>query len=705
MLFHEYTPRRRGALPSFLTSLGIHSLVVVAIWTVNPTPTAARFPEPNLQEILERERRQITWYSPKAELPAIAPAEPTPSPSRPRPPRYQASQPVTADNPNPLSDTQMILGEAPEIPITQDLEIPNMVSWTAPKVEQPRYELTTPRLIAPPRPKKIEIEKAPEIRANDPGFDFTDLAKLPALRYRRDAKAAPQPEPRPLEAADAPEIQPQQPTAAVPAPVESVARLRYQARDENRPTAPGQRPLEADQAPRIAAEIAANAVAPTPELPRLRYQGPQPSTEAQPRQRALDASGAPVLRDAPGVPGVGATVFQDNTPRLRYQGGDGGRPAQPAPSERALAEIGGPAPEIGSGPVAAGPAAVPGQDLPRLRYEAGGASAPSGTPTSRALGDVAGAAAPEVGGPAGSDGAAQQAAAALQKSFDLPGAPPASLGAAEGAASAGTAGERNLLVVGVNPADRPPAETPRGSRSARFAAGPNSKPKGGDVAAGEQMAALRAPNLSIGGNPVPKTAGPRRQPGETADDALRRLTTPGGVRDLTGPPPDIAFKIDAPPIDIERPFIGRPVYTVAINMPNVTSYRGDWVIQFAEWLPPEEARKRQREPASDIEARLAVKDEALTPPWPSKKVDPKYIAAAVSERIEGEVVLYGMIETDGSLRNLQVLRGLDERLDQSARSAMAQWVFEPARKQGKAVPVEVLVRVPFRLNPGVKVRY
>ncbi|MBI1354691.1 MAG: TonB family protein [Acidobacteria bacterium] len=705
MLFREYAPRRRGALPSFLTSLGLHSLVVLGIWTVNPTPSA-RFPDPTLADILEKEQRQITWYTPKAPLPAVAPAEPAPNPSPAKLPRYQAPQRVVADNANPLSDKQMILGEAPEIEIRQDQDIPNMVSWTAPKVEQPRYQPTQPKLIAPPRPKKIELEKAPEIQAANPGYDFTDLEKLPALRYRRDRKEAPKPQQRSVEAAEAPQIQAQTAPTVDPSQFESVARLRYQGRQRNEQAAPSQRAVEAEQAPEIAANAASNAVAPAQDLPRLRYQDRQAPPKAAPRQTALDASGAPILRDAPGAPGVPSTaILANDTPRLRYQSGDGGRPAEPAPRQRALADLGGAAPHVGGGPASAAPSAVPGGDVPRLRYQGESAPGPSGAPRARALGELADGAAPDVGGPAGTDGAARQATASLNKSFDLPGAPPPSLGADAGTASGGTGGDANLLVVGVNPSEKAPAEPPRGSRSALFAAGPDASRNGGQTSSGDQMAALRAPNLSIRGDSTPQTASPRRQPGDTAADDLRKLTKSGGFRDMAAPPPQIAYKIDAPEIDIEHPFVGRPVYTVAINMPNVTSYRGDWVIQFAEWLPPEEARKRQRETPDQIEARLAVKDEALTPPQPSKKVDPRYVADAVRERVEGEVVLYGVIGVDGSVQGLQVLRSLDKRLDLASRAAIAQWVFEPARKRGQAVPVEVLVRIPFRLDPNVKVRY
>src|SRR5206468_1476173 len=71
---------------------------------------------------------------------------------------------------------------------------------------------------------------------------------------------------------------------------------------------------------------------------------------------------------------------------------------------------------------------------------------------------------------------------------------------------------------------------------------------------------------------------------------------------------------------------GRVIYTIAIQMPNITSYSGSWIVWFAEHEPLPDA------PPVD-----------LRPPVPLTKVDPKYIAAAISERVEGKVRLAAVI--------------------------------------------------------------
>ena len=75
---------------------------------------------------------------------------------------------------------------------------------------------------------------------------------------------------------------------------------------------------------------------------------------------------------------------------------------------------------------------------------------------------------------------------------------------------------------------------------------------------------------------------------------------------------------------------GRVVYSIAIQMPNVTSFSGSWLVWFAEREPVPGAAPRQ-----------------MRPPVVVRKVDPKYVAAAAAERVEGTVRLFGVIRKDG----------------------------------------------------------
>jgi TonB family protein len=447
--------------------------------------------------------------------------------------------------------------------------------------------------------------------------------------------------------------------------------------------------VTAEEAPKIDAQAGQGVDASQfSQLSRLRYQQREQQRQA-PQQTTLAADGAPVLKDAPGQPGLDAAQFQQLS-RLRYQAGDRGQ-ARQDPSRQALGAVAdAPAPQVGGGPRgAAGVDTAALQDLPRLRYQSAAQGAPAGpAPSARAVGEVAGESAPAVAGAPGDPTSTLTEMAKL----DLPGAPPPGLGAPNGDQSGGTAGPVNMVVAGVNPADRAPVELPRGSRAGSFSAGPNATPNGGRTASsGTAAAGLRAPNLAIQGQPP------------DAGDRLRSLTRSGGFEQLRpGEAPQVANNAAKPPIDPDMPFVGRPVYTLAINMPNVTSYRGDWVIQFAEALPEGE---RAKETEEERAARLSKKDSSLTPPYPVIKVDPKYSPDAVREQVEGVVVLYCVLRETGEMSNLQVVEGLDDRLDANAREAFSKWKFEPARKKGQPIAVETLIRIPFRLNPDVKIRY
>jgi TonB family protein len=126
---------------------------------------------------------------------------------------------------------------------------------------------------------------------------------------------------------------------------------------------------------------------------------------------------------------------------------------------------------------------------------------------------------------------------------------------------------------------------------------------------------------------------------------------------------------------------GRTVYTMAIQMPNVTSYIGSWMVWFAE-------RDPAAGPGPDIQ-----------PPLPLHKVDPKYIAAAAAERVEGKVRLAAVIRKDGRVDDVRLLRHVDDRLDRSAEEALAKWEFEPAFRAGRAVDVDAVFEIPFTLAP------
>jgi len=83
-----------------------------------------------------------------------------------------------------------------------------------------------------------------------------------------------------------------------------------------------------------------------------------------------------------------------------------------------------------------------------------------------------------------------------------------------------------------------------------------------------------------------------------------------------------------------------------------------------------------------------------------REVKPQYTAQAMRAKIQGEVLLECIVQPDGSVGNIRVVRSLDASfgLDQEAIKAARQWRFQPGTKQGQPVPVLVTIAIAFTLR-------
>ncbi|HEV8492232.1 MAG TPA: energy transducer TonB, partial [Candidatus Angelobacter sp.] len=139
-------------------------------------------------------------------------------------------------------------------------------------------------------------------------------------------------------------------------------------------------------------------------------------------------------------------------------------------------------------------------------------------------------------------------------------------------------------------------------------------------------------------------------------------------------------RADHPSDSVDTKVFGtRRRYSMRLSMPNLASSTGSWSIRFAELNATGHGE-------SDLGA-----PEAIT------KVDPAYPQDLMHDRVEGVVVLYAVIHADGSVGDVRVLEGFDERLNENARKALAQWRFRPGTKDGQPVDIEAVVRVPFKV--------
>ncbi len=159
-------------------------------------------------------------------------------------------------------------------------------------------------------------------------------------------------------------------------------------------------------------------------------------------------------------------------------------------------------------------------------------------------------------------------------------------------------------------------------------------------------------------------------------------TRPDDAPERTGPPNFAALPPAAQP---EQIFASRKIYKMLVNMPNLNSATGSWILNFSELR-------------TDSAGPRPVSSEVIAP-GPLRKIDPKYPPTLINDHVEGEVVLYAVIRRDGSVDSIQLVRGLDPELDANAMQALSQWKFRPATKQGVPIELEAIVHIPFHAPP------
>ena len=77
--------------------------------------------------------------------------------------------------------------------------------------------------------------------------------------------------------------------------------------------------------------------------------------------------------------------------------------------------------------------------------------------------------------------------------------------------------------------------------------------------------------------------------------------------------------------------------------------------------------------------------------------DPEYSEEARKAKYQGTVVLWCVVGPDGRVKEVKIQRSLGLGLDEKAIEAVKTWKFEPSRKDGAPVAVQINVEVNFRL--------
>ena len=260
--------------------------------------------------------------------------------------------------------------------------------------------------------------------------------------------------------------------------------------------------------------------------------------------------------------------------------------------------------------------------------------------------------------------------------------PPPSVAATSGASAGGW-----LIALGIHPvAPTGPVAAPEGNRRGTFAATPQGRPgaSGTPDLAGSKSDAKGGGFKTRTNGSLP--AGLYVGAADAGADDAREMAslssssssgaTPGarpGARVASPVSDDKITEVD------RKVFSGKRVYGRTMNMPNLNSSTGSWVMKFAE-------------------LDGGRKDGQLLEPVAMEKSDPGYPLELIRTNVHGVVKLYAVIGADGEVSGIRVLNSPDERLDSYATKALASWKFLPAERAGKPVAVETVVEIPFRVR-------
>jgi TonB family protein len=287
--------------------------------------------------------------------------------------------------------------------------------------------------------------------------------------------------------------------------------------------------------------------------------------------------------------------------------------------------------------------------------------------------------------------------------------PPPSIPSVHSAAAGG-----RIIALGIHPSVAPPEEPPQGNRRGTFAATPEGRPGAAgspdirpnstagndrhgmstdDVYSGagsgsrNGAAAGAPPGLHVGAPAKPpSSAQAGGDPSNGATGGVSGTIGKGEIASLSEPhtrpgtisgPRPKAELVDNPSPLERQIFHDRRLYSMTLNMPNLNSAGGSWVMRFAEL----DSNREKGE---------------LIAPVAEHKVDPAYPMQLMRENVSGTVTLRAIIRTDGTVSDIQVVNGADARLDHYASQALARWHFRPALKNDATVDVEAIVMIPFK---------
>jgi TonB family protein len=262
--------------------------------------------------------------------------------------------------------------------------------------------------------------------------------------------------------------------------------------------------------------------------------------------------------------------------------------------------------------------------------------------------------------------------------------------------SSGSGGGR-IIALNLHPAVGAPPDPPAGNRRGTFAATPEGhrgasgapgsatgESAGGDGHGASKEKENRLPT----GLYVGKAS--NALPANSVNPNLIASARPPRISSTRTTQPETGGKLSEEEREVFR---DRKFYSLTLNMPNLNSAAGSWIIRFAE-LKQNASANTSSGAMPGASPTSAASD--LSAPSATRKVDPAYPLELMRQNVAGTVILFAVIHTDGTVGSVRVLRSVDDRLDQYASDAVSRWQFQPATKNGAPVDVEATFQIPFR---------
>ncbi len=184
--------------------------------------------------------------------------------------------------------------------------------------------------------------------------------------------------------------------------------------------------------------------------------------------------------------------------------------------------------------------------------------------------------------------------------------------------------------------------------------------------------------------------------------AMNNLTTPpqkeaddGGQKfSVTKPPEPPPKKKKSPPKRKQM----ESMDSNAAPPPSLNSAIGSVGIELPGFAPSDMDSASQKL-LGDVKSAVMTADSVDQKPRPMHQPQPKLPPRIVQKQIEGKVLLRLLVDEDGRVERIRVMKAEPKGLfEDSVKEAARQWRYQPAQYQGK--PVKTWIEVPMNFKLG-----